>query len=117
MDNRKAGEILMAICAGAPGCFEIDAWSGEPLESCVYSKLTQLWYTSDSLASADGGDSTSINFLYGSIYPESVREQPLDKMHPECLKLVSIIQKYKFKQSILTSENVVGGGGGGERRF
>ena len=54
MDNRKADEIPMAICAEAPWCFEIDPESGEPLESCVYSKLTQLGYTSDSLAIADG---------------------------------------------------------------
>ena len=47
-------------------------------------------------------------FLYCLICPESVRDHPLIKMHPECLKLVSIIQKCKLEQAILTSENVVG---------
>ena len=92
MDNRKADEILTVICAEAPWCFEIDPESGEPLGSCVYSKLIQLGYTSDSLESADDKDPTSINFLYNLIYPDNVRDQPLDKKNPECLKLVSITQ-------------------------
>ena len=108
MDNRKAGEILMAICAEAPGCFEIDPESLGPLGSCVYSELTQLGYTSDGLESADGKDATSINCLYNLIYPDCVRDHPLDKMHPECLKLASIIQKCKFKHAALTAENAVG---------
>ena len=76
---RESDETLMDICAEAPGCFEIDPESGEPLESCVYSELIQLGYTSDSLASADGKDSASINYLYNLIYPDSVRDQPIDK--------------------------------------
>ena len=32
----------------------------------------------------------------------------LDKMHPACLKLVSIIQKCKLKQAIITAGNIVG---------
>ena len=99
MDNKKADAILMVICAEAPGCFEIDPESGEPLGSCFYSKLIQLGYTSDSLESADDKDPTSINYLYNLIYPDCVRDQPLDKMHPECLKLVSIIQKCELKTS------------------
>ena len=63
MGNRKAGEILVVICADAPWRFEIDPESGEPLESCAYSKLTQLGYTSDSLESAGDKDDTSINFF------------------------------------------------------
>ena len=63
MDNRKTDAILMVICAEAPGCFEIDPESGEPLERCVYSKLIQLGYTSDSPASAGEKDATSINFF------------------------------------------------------
>ena len=108
MENRKADGILMVICAEAPGCFEIDPESGEPLESCAYSKLIKLGYTSDSLASADGKDAASINYLYNLIYPDCVRDQPLDKMHPEYLKYARLIQKCKLKQAALTSENAVG---------
>ena len=108
MDNRKADGIPMVICAAAPGCFEIDPESGEPLESFAYWELTQLGYTSASLASAGGKGATSINFLYGLIYPGRFRDQPIEKMHPERLKLASILQKWKLKQASLTSENAVG---------
>ena len=79
-----------------------------PHESCFYSKLTQLGYSSDSLASADERGAASINFLRGLIYPEHIRERPLDKMRTECLKLVSIILKCKLEQAILTSGSDVG---------
>ena len=65
MGNRKEDGIPMAICAEAPGRFEIDPESVEPLGRCGYSKLIQLGYTSDSLASAYEKDDTSINLLYG----------------------------------------------------
>ena len=93
MDNRKADGIRAVICAEAPGCIEIDPESEESLGSCVYSKLIQLGYTSDSLASAGDKDATSINYLYNLIYPDCARDQPLGEMYPKCLKLVSIMQK------------------------
>ena len=67
--NQEPEETLMAICAEAPGCFEIDPESGEPMGNSVYSKLIQLGYPGTSLASADGEDGGSINYLYRLVYP------------------------------------------------
>ena len=91
-----SGETLMDICDEAPGCFEIDTESGEPMETCVYSKLIQLGYASQSLASAGEKDGQSTNYLYRLAYPEP-EKTVVGKMHPECLKLISIIQKCKLK--------------------
>ena len=63
MDNRKSDDVAMVTCSESPWCFEIDPDSGEPLESCFYSELINLGYTSDSLASADDKDSASIVFF------------------------------------------------------
>ena len=53
----------MSICAAVQGRFEIDLETGGgPHGNCVYSKLTQSGYTSDSLASAEEKDIRSINF-------------------------------------------------------
>ena len=60
---RESDETLMAICAEAPGCFEIDPESGEPMANCAYSKLIQLGYSIASLESADKKDGPSINYL------------------------------------------------------
>ena len=109
MDNRKSGVALAVICSESPGCFEIDPDSGEPLGSFVYSELISLCYTSDSLESADDKDSASIVFLYNLIYPSNDVNETINKMRPECLKLVIIIQKCKLKQAILTQENAVVG--------
>ena len=97
----------MAICAEAPWCFEIDPESGEPQRNCVYSKLPILGYTSNSSASADGEDGGSTNYLNRSVYPDADAEVAVDKMLPERLKLVSIIQKCKLKQSVSTENKVV----------
>ena len=90
---QRSGETLMSICDEAPGCFEIDTESGEPMEACVYSKLIQLGYTRQSLASAGAKDGHSMNYLYHLVYPETEAGASIGKMHPECLKLISIIQK------------------------
>ena len=100
-------ETLMAICAKAPGCFEIDPESGDPMETCVYSKLIQLGYSSQSLASADEKDGQSMNYLFRLAYPDTPRNETIDKMHPECLKLASFIQKCQSGQSAATANDVV----------
>ena len=94
---QRSGETLMSICDEAPGCFEIDTESGEPMGTFVYSKIIQLGYKSQSLESADGEDGRSMNYLYRLVYPETEARTIVDKMRPECLKLISIIQKCKLK--------------------
>ena len=61
-DTQESDEVPMTICDSAQWCFEMDPESGEPHGNCVYSKLIQAGYTSDSLASADEKDTQSINF-------------------------------------------------------
>ena len=93
-DNLKSDEILMNLCSSAQGCFEIDLDTNEPHGNCVYSELTQAGYTSDSLCSAGEKDFNSINYLRNLARPEhrAGGGALLDKMHPECLNLVSIIK-------------------------
>ena len=79
--NQESAETLMAICAEAPWFFEIDPESGDPMGNCVYSKLIQLVYAITSLASADGKDGQSINYLYHLVCP-GAEEGVVDKMHP-----------------------------------
>ena len=98
---------LMDICAEEPGCFEIEPESGDPMETCVYSKLIQLWYSIHSLASADGKDGQSTNYLPRLVYPDTPQNETIDKMRPGCVKLVSIIQKCNLKQSASTANNVI----------
>ena len=98
---------LMAICAEAPGCLEIDPASGDPVETCVYSKLIQLGNSSQSLASSGEKDGQSTNYLFRLVYPDTPQNGAIGKMHPGFLKLVSIIQKCKLKQSLPTSKNAV----------
>ena len=71
----------------------MDSESGEPNETCVYAGLIQLGYTSQSSASAGGKNGLSMNYLYRLAHPETPAETNIGKMHPERLKLVSIIQK------------------------
>ena len=89
---QESDETLMAICAEASGCFEIDPESGDPIGNCVYSKLIQLGRSSASLASADAKDGQSINYLCHLVYP-GAEAGVVDKMHPERLKLASVIKK------------------------
>ena len=58
------------------------------------------------MACADGKDGGSINYLYRLVYP-GAEAGVVDKMQPGCLKLVSIIQKCKLKQSAATANSVV----------
>ena len=82
MDRPKYGDVLMVICSESPVCFEIEPESGEPLESCVYSKLINLGYTSDSLACDDDKGSESIVSLYKASYPNHDASVTINKMHP-----------------------------------
>ena len=93
MGNRK-DEVLMNICAETQGCLEIDHDTSEPRGNCVYSKLILAGFPSDILCNADERGGQSINFLHNLAHPEHIANggQPLGKMHPQCLSLVSIIQ-------------------------
>ena len=104
--GNKQDEVLTNMCSATQGCFEINLDTNEPHGNCVYSKLIQAGYTSDSLCSAGEKDAHSINYLRNLVHPEhlSTGGGPLGKMHPECLSLVSIIQKCKLKISAIVSE-------------
>ena len=108
MDTKK-DEVLMNICAETQGCLEIDPDTSEPQENCVYSKLVAAGFSSDILCSADERDAQSINFLHNLVHPEHTANggAHLDKMHPQCLSLVSVIQKCKLKIATAVSENIV----------
>ena len=108
MDEIQGGDgNLMAICAEAPWCFGIDPESGDQMETCVYSKLIQLGYSSQSSESAGGGDGRSANYVSHSAYPDTPRNETVGKMQPECLKLARIIQKCKMKQSASAANNCI----------
>ena len=81
--------------------------SGEPDETCVYARLVQLGYASQSSASAGEKDGLSMNYLYRAARPATPVETNIGKMHPECLKFVSTIQKCKLKIPTATSNNVI----------
>ena len=81
-ESQGEDETLMAICAEAPGCFEIDPESGEPMGNCVYSKLIQLGYPSKPLGSADGKDGQSINIFTTWSTRKRLRMRPSAKCAP-----------------------------------
>ena len=64
MEIQEMDGALMSICAETQGCFEMEAESGEPMGTCVYSMLIQLWYTSQSLSSADEKGGGPTNYLF-----------------------------------------------------
>ena len=108
MDESQGEDAtLMAICADAPGCFEIDPKLGRTDGNWVYSKLIQFGYSSQSFASAGEIDGQSINYLHRLVYPETPQNEAVDKMRPECLKLAIVIRKCKLKQSASAAKNVV----------
>ena len=84
----------MNICAETQWCLEIDPDTSEPRVNCVYSKPILAGFSSDILCSADEREGQSINSPHNLVYPGHPANggQPLDKMHPQCLSLVSIIQ-------------------------
>ena len=59
------------------------------------------------MASADEKDALSIDFLYRAVYPNTDPAQVVNKMKPDCLELVAIAQKCKFKIAATKANNVV----------
>ena len=70
---------LMSICAETPGCFEMDAESGEPMETCVYPKFIQLGRKSQSLDSAEEKEGLSTNYLSHFPHPETEAAADIEK--------------------------------------
>ena len=79
IQSNEIDETLMSICAETKGWFEMDAESGEPNETCVYARLIQLGYTSQSLASSDEKDGLSMNYFPTWPAREFSRKRPLAK--------------------------------------
>ena len=97
----------MSICAETQGRFALDPDSGEPNGNCVFARLIQTGYTSSSLASADEKDALSTDFLYRAAYPNTDPSQVINKMQHDCLKLVAVVRKCKFKISATTADDVI----------
>ena len=89
------------------GCFELDVESGGPNGNFVYARLIQVGCAGQFLASADGEDGLSTNYLYHLARPSAPVDEVVSKMRPECLKLVSIIRKCKLIISGSVANNVV----------
>ena len=106
-ENQGADETLMDICAEAPGCFEIDPESGDPMGTCVYPKLIQLGYSSQSSVSADAKMANLRIILTDWSTRIHLENETIGKMRPERLKLASIIQKCKSTQSASAANNFV----------
>ena len=87
------------------GRFELDPESSEQNENCVCARLIQAWYDSSSLASVGEKSALSMDLIYRAVYPKTDPSQVINKMKPDCLKLVGIIQKCKFKISATTATN------------
>ena len=97
----------MSICAETKGRFELDPESGEPNGNCVFARLIRAVYTRSSLASADAKDAPSTDAPYRAVYPDTGPNQAINKTQPDCLKLVAIIRKCKFKIAAITAANVI----------
>ena len=100
-------ETLMSICAETQGRFELDAESGEPNANCVFAMLILEWHDSSSLVGADEKDAPSMDSPYRLVYPNTPADQVINKMQTGCLKLVTIIQKCKYKISTSAANNVI----------
>ena len=90
-------ETPMSICAETQGRFELDPESGEPNANSFCSRLVRALYTSSSLARADGKDPPSMDFLYRLVYTYTGPARAINKMKPDCLKLVAIVQKMQIQ--------------------
>ena len=75
--------------------------------NCVSARLRQAGCACASSASADGEDADSITFFYRLVYQDTDRNQIINKMQHACLKLVSIVQKCKFKIPATAANNVI----------
>ena len=94
---------LTSICADAPGPFELNPDSGEPNANCAFAKLSQEGRTGASAESDDGKDPESLEYLCNLGY----NIDKLNKMRPDYLRLVSIVQKCEFKISANLAHNVI----------
>ena len=102
----------MSICAETQGRFELDPESGEPNANSFCSRLVRALYTSSSLARADGKDPPSMDFLYRLVYTYTGPARAINKMKPDCLELVAIFQKCKFKIAATGANDVINKDGG-----
>ena len=59
------------------------------------------------MAGADGKSALSMAFLYRAVYPNTDPYTAINKMQPDCLKLVAITRKWKFKIATNTANDVV----------
>ena len=48
-----------------------------------------------------------MDVLYRVAYPDADTSQVVNKMHPDCLKLVAIVEKCKFKIPATAANNVI----------
>ena len=81
----------------------MDPESGDPNDN-YGDRLSQQGYTSASFASAYEKDTESLEYRCRSAYADRA---PLNKMRPDCLRLVSIIQTCKFKIPPNAAHNVI----------
>ena len=86
-------ETVQSICVETPGGSELDLDTGYPHANCVLARLIQHGYTSASLESAYEKDWAALELFFGSGYPD---RDIVNKMRPDCVRLVTIIQKCKF---------------------
>ena len=100
-------ETLMSIFAETQWCFELDTESGEPNGNCVFARLILAGCDSSSLASSEEKNTHSMEFSYRAVYPDTPADQGINKMQPGCLKLVTTIQKCKYKISADAANNVI----------
>ena len=105
-------ETLMSICAATQGWSDLDPESGEPNANSFCSRLVRALYTSSSLARADGKDPPSMDFLYRLVYTYTGPARAINKMKPDCLELVAIFQKCKFKIAATGANDVINKDGG-----
>ena len=90
-------ETLMSICAETQGRFEQDPESCEPNGTCVFARLILAGHASSSLDSADEKGALSMDSLYRAVYPDTDPSHVINKIQPDCLKLVAIIQNANSK--------------------
>ena len=97
MNQTKEMRPPMSICAETHGFVDPVPESSDLNENCVFARLIQSVYTIPPVASADEKDALSIDFLYRAVYPNTDPAQVVNKMKPDCLELVAIARKCKFK--------------------
>ena len=76
----ESDETLMAICAEAQGCFELDPESIEPSGNCVFARLIREGYASSSLASADEKGALSMDLYTARSTPKTDPDTAINKM-------------------------------------